>query len=169
MIGKGYVTTMARYNAWQNDWLLAAAGRLEPAEREADRGLFFGSIPRTLNHLLWADQMWLHRFAATPLPVSPDIRRSTEAWPEWDGLVAERRRFDRVIRDWAEALDPEWLAGDLTWYSGSAKQEVTRPRALLVTHFFNHQTHHRGQVHAALTGLGIVTEVTDLPFLPEPA
>ena len=73
-------------------------------------------------------------------------------WADWSDFVDERRRFDGVIDGWAAALDPAWLDGDLSWYSGSAKREVTRPRALLVTHFFNHQTHHRGQVHAALTG-----------------
>jgi uncharacterized damage-inducible protein DinB len=110
--------------------------------------------------------MWLHRFAGTPLPPATEIGRSSDVWSEWPGFVDERRRFDGVIEAWAAALDPAWLDGDLSWYSGSAGCEVKRPRALLVTHLFNHQTHHRGQVHAALTGLGMVTEVTDLPFLP---
>ncbi len=166
MIDKTYVTTMAAYNSWQNTWLLAAVERLEPDERQADRGLFFGSIQKTLSHLLWGDEMWLHRFAGTPLPDAADIGRSSDMWTDWSDFVDERRRFDGVIEAWAADLDPAWLDGDLSWYSGSAKREITRPRALLVTHFFNHQTHHRAQVHAALTGLGIVTEVTDLPFLP---
>jgi len=166
MIDKSYVTTMAAYNRWQNSWLLAAVGRLEPAERVGDRGLFFGSIQKTLSHLLWADEMWLHRFAGTPLPMAGDIARSSDMWSDWSAYVDERQRFDLVIDSWAADLDPAWLDGDLTWYSGSAKREVTRPRALLVTHVFNHQTHHRAQVHAALTGLGMVTEVTDLPFMP---
>lgn len=167
MITKTYVTTMARYNGWQNSWLLAAVERLEPGERLADRGLFFRSIQKTLSHLLWADEMWLHRFAGTPLPAAADIGKSSDMWAEWPDFVDERRRFDGVIEGWAAELDPAWLDGDLSWYSGSAGREITRPRALLVTHFFNHQTHHRAQVHAALTGLGIVTEVTDLPFLPD--
>ena len=167
MIDKTYVTTMARYNSWQNAWVLYAVERLEPGERMADRGLFFGSIQKTLSHLLWGDQMWLHRFAGTPLPAAADIARSSDMWSDWPVFADERRRFDGVIESWAAELDPAWLDGDLSWYSGSAKREVSRPRALLVTHFFNHQTHHRGQVHAALTGLGMVTEVTDLPFLPD--
>jgi len=166
MIEVGYVQTMARYNSWQNGWLCAAVERLEPAERTADRGLFFGSIQKTLSHVLWGDQMWLHRFAGTPLPTAPEIAKSPEMWPDWPTFAAERRRFDAVIEGWAAKLEPAMLEGDLSWYSGMAKREITRSRALLITHFFNHQTHHRGQVHAALTAAGVVTEVTDLPFMP---
>lgn len=166
MIEVSYVQTMARYNAWQNGEIYDAAGRLEPAERRADRGLFFGSIQKTLSHVLWGDQMWLHRFAGTPLPSAPDIAGSTTLWHDWPAMVAERRRFDAVIESWAAELRPGQLDGNLTWYSGSAKREITRPRALLVMHFFNHQTHHRGQVHAALTAAGVATAVTDLPFMP---
>ena len=66
--------------------------------------------------------------------------------------------------------DPAWLAADLTWFSGAAGRELTRPRALIVAHIFNHQTHHRGQVHAALTAAGQRTGDLDLPFiLPDAA
>lgn len=166
MISVTYVQAMARYNTWQNGAVLAAAGRLDDAERRADRRLFFGSIHGTLSHLLWADQLWLHRFAGTPLPQAPDIAGSTTLWRDWQAMAAERRRFDAVIEGWAAKLKPERLEGPLTWYSGSAKREITRPRALLITHFFNHQTHHRGQVHAALTAAGVDPGVTDLPFMP---
>lgn len=166
MISVTYVQTMARYNAWQNGAVYAAAGGLSDLDRRADRGLFFGSIHRTLSHLLWADQLWLHRFAGTPLPNAPDIAGSTTMWHGWLEMAAERERFDQVIRDWAERLQPARLEGQRTWYSGSASREITRPRALLVTHLFNHQTHHRGQVHAALTSLGADPGVTDLPFMP---
>jgi uncharacterized damage-inducible protein DinB len=67
---------------------------------------------------------------------------------------------DWQIQDWANGLDTSWLEGDLTWYSASAGRKLTSPRALLVTHFFNHEMHHRGQMHAQLT-------ITDLPFGPD--
>jgi uncharacterized damage-inducible protein DinB len=66
---------------------------------------------------------------------------------------------------WSEKLDPAWLQADLTWYSGAAGREISRPRWLLVTHFFNHQTHHRGQVHGMLTRLGAKPEATDLMLI----
>ena len=70
------------------------------------------------------------------------------------------------MQDWAHGLDDVALAGDLTWYSGAAGREVSRPMAMLVTHFFNHGTHHRGQVHAMLTAAGMRTDDTDLFMMP---
>lgn len=166
MINKDYAITMARYGAWQNANLAAAAGGLENAERTAARGLFFGSIMGTMNHLLWGDQIWLHRFAGTGLPRATSIAESSRLCASWDELAAERARMDGVIQAWADDLDPAWLDGTLTWFSGSADRDITRPRALLVAHLFNHQTHHRGQIHAALTAAGCKTAATDLPFMP---
>ena len=72
---------------------------------------------------------------------------------------------DRRISDWAGRVEPEWLQGDLAWVSAVLGKEIRKPKALLVTHFFNHQTHHRGQVHAMLTAAGEKTGDTDLPFI----
>ncbi|WP_186420317.1 DinB family protein [Bosea sp. CS1GBMeth4] len=164
MIDKSFVTTMARYNRWQNQSLYGAAGGLTDAARRQDRGAFFGSIHGTFCHLLWADRMWLSRFADMPRPTVPgsESARMIEAWDE---LVAERRATDDVIGDWAGGLSSDWLAGDLTWVSGISRRELTRPRALLVMHFFNHQTHHRGQIHAMLTGAGAKPDDTDLMLI----
>ncbi len=159
---------MARYATWQNAAQLEAADGLDDAARRAPRGLFFGSIMGTMNHLLWADQIWLHRFAGTGLPRVASIAESPGLCADWASLRRERRHVDAVIRDWAESLDPAWLAGTLTWFSGAAGRDVSRPRTLLVVHLFNHQTHHRGQIHAALTAAGCRTAATDLPFMPEP-
>jgi len=82
-------------------------------------------------------------------------------------LGAEREGADAAIARWAARIDDAWLARDLTWFSGAANREVTAPLQLLVTHFFNHQTHHRGQVHAMLTAAGQETGDTDL-FLVVP-
>ena len=164
MITSDYVRTMASYNRWQNESLYGAAGTLTDAQRKEQRGAFFGSIHGTLNHLLWADQMWMSRFAGTPKPKAPGIPVSTEMFESWDDLKRERVAFDQVIIDWAARIGSEWLDGDLTWFSGAAGREVTKPKGLLVTHLFNHQTHHRGQVHCMLTQCGLKPGATDLPF-----
>jgi uncharacterized damage-inducible protein DinB len=82
----------------------------------------------------------------------------------WEELKRERQAFDQVIIDWASTLDPRWLEGDLTWFSSAVGREVTKPKRLLVAHMFNHQTHHRGQVHCMLTQCGVEPGATDLPF-----
>lgn len=165
MLGTDYVRTMARYNRWQNGSLYGAADGLPPEARRADRGAFFKSIEGTLNHLVWGDSIWLHRFAGTPAPQG-SIKTSSEMFADWSALKAERTVLDQRIIEWADALPGDWLQGDLTWYSGALGKELSRPRALLVTHFFNHQTHHRGQVHAMLTAAGAKPDDTDLMIMP---
>ncbi|PZO03672.1 MAG: damage-inducible protein DinB [Hyphomicrobiales bacterium] len=164
MIDTAYVRTMARYNAWQNRSLYAAAATLDDVARRQDRGAFFRSIHGTFCHLLWADRMWLSRFAGTPKP-AVRIHESGELVAAWDDLVAERKAFDTTITDWADALSPDWLSGDLTWFSGATQREMSKPVGLLVAHMFNHQTHHRGQVHAMLTAAGAKPEDTDLMLI----
>jgi uncharacterized damage-inducible protein DinB len=164
MITPGYVRTMADYNRWQNGSLYGAGASLTDAQRKEPRGAFFGSIHATLNHLLWGDQIWMSRFAATPKPKAAGIPDSVGMFASWDDLVRERQAFDAVIVEWAGKLDAGWLEGDMTWFSGAAGREVTKPRWLLVTHLFNHQAHHRGQVHCMLTQAGVKPGATDLPF-----
>ena len=82
-------------------------------------------------------------------------------------MKAERAGFDQTIIDWADSVDDSWLAADQTYYSGATKRDWTKPRWVLVTHMFNHQTHHRGQVHCMLTQAGGRPADTDLPFMPE--
>jgi uncharacterized damage-inducible protein DinB len=165
MIDQPYLVTMAAYNRWQNANLYSVADTLDDGARRADRGAFFQSIHATLNHLLWADQIWMSRFAGTQPPRAASIADSLSQHESWEELSGERARFDQVIVDWAHALDPAWLAGNLTWLSGAMRREVTRPRWLLVVHMFNHQTHHRGQVHAMLTAAGVKPGDTDLAFM----
>jgi uncharacterized damage-inducible protein DinB len=166
MIDGAYVARMARYNRWQNENLYGVADKLSDDERCGERGAFFGSIHKTLSHLLWADRIQMSRFTDVPRP-SAGIPESVSLYPDWNALKDERVLFDGTIIDWADALDPSWLAADYTYYSGALKRELTRPRWLLVTHLFNHQTHHRGQVHCMLTQAGGRPSDTDLPFMPD--
>ena len=165
MIDPGYVQRMARYNRWQNENLYGVADTLTDGERRRERGAFFGSIHATFNHLLWADQIWMSRLAGSPRPEG-GIPESVSRHAQWSDLKRGRGAFDEIIIDWADHLDPAWLAGDLTWYSLAAKTELSNPRWLLVTHMFNHQTHHRGQTHCMLTQAGGKPKDTDLPLMP---
>jgi len=166
MIDLGYVQDMARYNRWQNGNLYGVAEPLGDAERRRDRGAFFGSIHATLSHLLWADRIWMSRLAGMPRPEG-GIPESVSLYSDWNELKRTRATFDAVMVDWADGLDAASLDGELTWYSGAIKAELRKPIWLLVTHMFNHQTHHRGQVHCMLTQAGGKPHATDLPALPE--
>ena len=165
MITPDYVRTMAGYNRWQNENLYGAADQLSDTQRKEARGAFFGSIHGTLNHLLWGDQIWMSRFAGTPKPEG-GIKGSVSRHAIWEDLKHERVAFDRVIMEWASTLDPNWLEGDLVYFSGAAGREIKAAKWFLLTHMFNHQTHHRGQVHCMLTQSGVKPSDTDLPFMP---
>jgi uncharacterized damage-inducible protein DinB len=164
MIDITYLQTMARYNCWQNENLYGAANTLADDARRADRGAFFSSIHGTLSHLLWGDSMWMHRFAATPKP-DVAISQSADYVTGWDDLQARRVALDEVIIDWTKTLDPAWLQGDLSWWSGAVNRQMSKPVDGVVVHFFNHQTHHRGQIHAMLTAAGAKPDATDLMLL----
>ena len=166
MIDSAYVQRMARYNRWQNENLYGVADRLSEEARRQERGAFFGSIHKTLSHLLWADRIWMSRFTGEPRPPG-GITESVSLYPDWENLKSERNGFDATILHWADDIDPAWLAADHTYYSGAIKRDVTKPRWLLIAHMFNHQTHHRGQVHCLLTQAGGKPRDTDLPFMPE--
>lgn len=166
MIDKPYVERMARYNRWQNDNLYGAAEHLTDEERRRDRGAFFSSIHGTLSHLLWGDCTWMNRFADVPKP-AVGIAGSAALYADWRELRRERATMDSRISSWAEALDPAWLGRDHTWFSNAAQREVSKPNWQLAVHFFNHQTHHRGQVHAMLTQAGAKPGDTDLFLMPE--
>ena len=118
MIDRAYVQRMARYNRWQNENLYGAADRLSDEERRRERGAFFGSIHKTLNHLLWGDRSWMARFTDLPRP-EVGIPGSVAVHADWDELKAERAAFDQKIIDWADKVDDAWLAADLTYFSGA--------------------------------------------------
>lgn len=165
MITPEYIRTMAAYNAWQNKSVYTAAAGLSDEERRKERGAFFGSIHGTLNHILWGDEIWMSRFAGTPKPKAASIPDSPRQIEAFEDLRRERTSFDGVIAEWARSVDTKWLGGTLTWFSVAAGRDLSAPHALLVTHMFNHQTHHRGQVHAMLTAAGAKPDDTDLMLL----
>lgn len=166
MITPLFAQSMAAYNAWQNESLYGAASTLSSEDRQQDRGAFFGSIEATLAHIHWGDRAWLHRLAGTPAPAGGDLASSLRLDSGWAGLVAARKATDAEISNWVAGLSDTDLQGDLSWYSASVGQQMSRPIWLLIAHLFNHQTHHRGQVHAMLTAAGARPDDTDLPLTP---
>jgi uncharacterized damage-inducible protein DinB len=167
MINAGYVRTMAAYNAELNGRLYEAAVRIPDAVRRENRGAFWSSLHGTLSHLVWGDQMWMSRFDGWPKPTTA-IKDSAKMIEDFDELRRTRVDADAKISDWAGRVTDEWLAADQAWFSAAAEREMSRPRGFLVTHFFNHQTHHRGQAHALITCCGEKTGDTDL-FLVLPS
>jgi uncharacterized damage-inducible protein DinB len=161
MISPAYAQMMARYNRWQNHSLYTAADGLTDAERRKDRGAFFKSIHATLNHILWADAMWMSRVSDAPKP-TVGISDSDAYCDNWEMLKQERIALDERLIAWADRLDEAWLSADLCWRPATRQTDMARPRWRVVAHIFNHQTHHRGQVHAMLTAAGARPEATDL-------
>lgn len=164
MIDTAWCRLMAAYNSEMNRRLYAAAAGLEDAARRADGGAFFGSLHGTLCHLLWADRQWMSRLGGWEKPAVAG-RDSAGMIEDFAELRAAREAADAGIEAWAAGLDAARLAGSLSWYSGALGRDQTQPFWVLVTHLFNHQTHHRGQAHALLTRAGQKTGDTDLPFI----
>lgn len=166
MIGRDYCVMMARYNAWQNTQLHDCLKGLDLGELKQDRGGFFGGILETLSHIAWADLLWMARLDQGPGPSVPAQEHTTlfASLGEWN---AERFRLDGRIRAWTQSVTHVDLAGTLCWESQDLKGTVTRPVTQCVVHMFNHQTHHRGQIHGMLTGMGMAAPVSDLAFLTE--
>ena len=166
MITPAYVIEMAAYNVWQNNGLYRVVQAMDEADVRADRGAFFGSIFGTLNHLLWGDLLWMSRFDGGPAQ-SPVIADSAAFTATVGDGADQRVRTDARIVTWAAGVTASDLSGDFTWFSGSLNAEVAKPTATCITHFFNHQTHHRGQLHAMLTATGQTPDATDLVFMPK--
>ena len=161
LVSPDYVRTMATYNAEMNRRIYAAAERLPDAARRLPRGAFWSSIHGTLCHLLWGDRIWMSRFDNWEKP-SVIQKESATLIADFGELKRARLEADERISNWAARVSRDWLAQEQVWFSQSANKELRQPRSLLVAHFFNHQTHHRGQAHAMITACGEKTGDTDL-------
>jgi uncharacterized damage-inducible protein DinB len=170
----------AQYNAWFNGRLYEQVSTLTEEDRRRDMGAFFRSIHGTLNHILLTDRIWLGRVSKHPrgfrsLDKTPLIFEFSslaqvlyENFPE---LAAQRRETDTAIQAWVAELTPDILETDLS-YSRSSGQSMVAPFWHAVSHLFNHQTHHRGQITTLLSQLGHDPGSTDFmvtAFMPEGA
>ena len=153
---------LARYNVWATRRLLDAVAKVPEADYRKDTGLFFKSIHGTLNHLLVGEHMlWYPRFARG---VSPKLELNAEVEPERDrlgqALKGGAANWLPLIESWpAERFD-----GVLN-YTNMRGQAMSLPFAATLAHVFNHGTHHRGQITAALTALGHTSPELDLVYL----
>jgi uncharacterized damage-inducible protein DinB len=167
---KSLVCLLASYNEWMNARVYAAAQHLSSDDLVADRGAFFGSILKTLNHLVIADTIWLKRFAnhpaghaalepmrLVPVPDTADLLR----FDDLQSLAAHRSRLDGLTIDWACSINEPDLDYVMN-YTNSRGDVSDKNYFALVMHFFNHQTHHRGQITTLLSQSGVDVGVTDL-------
>lgn len=176
MITPEYVKQMAVYNQWMNAKVFAAAGELSPDALIVDRKAFFGSIIGTLNHIVVGDTLWLKRFATHPSRfVSLEPIRALERpsalgqilFSKLEDLLARRKMIDTVVLRWADELTDTDLSHVLT-YTRMAGANARKPLSSLLVHFFNHQTHHRGQVTTLLSQAGSDVGETDvLALMPD--
>jgi uncharacterized damage-inducible protein DinB len=164
---------MAAYNEWMNAKVYDAAGKLPGEALSVDRNAFFGSILGTLNHLVVGDTIWLKRFAGHPAgyPALEPIRGLPDPegldqllFTNIQSLFEHRKRLDRVIVEWAASIAESDLDYILN-YKNTQGIAADRHFFSLLMHFFNHQTHHRGQVTTLLSQAGVDVGGTDLVAL----
>ncbi len=166
---------VVKYNRWMNERLYNCCGQMSDEERKRDRGAFFGSIHRTLNHLVVTDQVWLRRFARSAvehglrfeslegglidIPEAYDLAMVPHE--DWQDLQAKRVRLDEAMTEWLAGMQADYLQMRMA-YSNSRGVKREHPAWQAMTHLFNHQTHHRSQAITLLTQAGIDVGVTDM-------
>ncbi|MBO6719326.1 MAG: damage-inducible protein DinB [Rhizobiaceae bacterium] len=163
---KQHFAMMAAYNAWANRQVYDAAAELSDEEFNRNMGAFFGSMCGTLNHVLTGDRIWLKRFTGEGDAPS---KLDTVLFPEFEALRFARQAEDQRIIDWVDGLDSEALAGRFTYVTVTDMRTVSQRLAPALSHFFNHQTHHRGQAHMILTALGQPSLTLDLIYFQRTA
>jgi uncharacterized damage-inducible protein DinB len=145
---KQIFSTLADYNAWANERLYGAAARLPERDYRADRGAFFGSVHGTLNHILVGDRIWMHVFTG-----EGEKPRELDRilYDDFGELRAARQAEDRRIQAYVSSLTDDDLGGVLRYRTVRRPADMEQRLAPALLHFFNHQTHHRGQAHTLLT------------------
>ena len=165
-----HIVLLASYNQWMNRKLYDAAGKLSPAALLQDRQAFFGSILGTLNHLALGDTVWLKRFALHPAgyaglrpleAIATPVDLKHRAYADIGELAAHRAWLDQLIIDWAHTVQERDLDHRLRYHNMRGMAADKQFFSLLM-HFFNHQTHHRGQATTLLTQAGVDVGDTDL-------
>jgi uncharacterized damage-inducible protein DinB len=161
-----YFMTFGRYNQWANRQIYDAASQLSEAEYLKPRPSFFGSIHATMNHVLVGDRIWLARIEERP---APPYKLDQILYGDLVALRVAREAEDARIVNLVAALEERRLDQILAYKNTRGEQQHTQLR-LVLGHFFNHQAHHRGQVHALLSHAGVAPPTLDLIYyLREPA
>jgi uncharacterized damage-inducible protein DinB len=153
---------VAGYNAWANGRIYEAAAQLPDSDYRANHGAFFKSLHGTLNHLLAGDRIWMKRFTRDgDAPSALDVILC-ETLPD---LWAARQREDRRICDFADGLDDAALRQRFRYTTITNPATVEQELGAALDHFFNHQTHHRGQAHCILSMIGGNTAAPSLDLI----
>lgn len=147
---KSHWQMFAAYNQWANARLYEAAAKLSDEDYRADHGTFFKSVHGTLNHLLVTDRAWMARFVQSS---EPPPKLDAILFDQLADLKTARVTEDQRIIAYIDGLDEDALAGLLRYRAVSVPIEFEQVLALALAHWFNHQTHHRGQIHALLIRL----------------
>lgn len=168
---------LAKYNKWINKKIYLLAENLSDIERKTDHQAFFGSIHNSLNHLIITDKVWLGRFASQGI-IFPDLKsdileveggiKSLDqiVYDDFDQLMLHRFKIDEAIQNWITTMSDDFPSKTMIYFNMKGiKREHPVWQAL--THFFNHQTHHRGQITTIFSQLGIDIGVTDLIAMPD--
>ncbi len=164
MSTKEWALEMALYSQWQNDKLYGLCDALSDADRKLDRGLFFGSIHSTLEHILMVDRvLWDFTLSGTPPRDWDPNRKVTD---DYAVLRAERVGFDAMLLDKVRLQPKTWLDETVSYRHPRLGRERSHPRQFTLMQLFNHGTHHRSQVTSALHQMGIDYGNTDLPYNP---
>ena len=149
---------LSRYNTQANFRVYESCSQLTDAERKRTRPAFFKSIHGTLNHIMVGDRIWLTRFEGGEIP---STGLDAMLYEDFDELREARIAEDERIEAFASGLAEEFLASTITYRNNSGNIH-TDPVNLLMAHFFNHQTHHRGQIHDMLTQTELAPPVLDM-------
>ena len=155
---------MARYNRLANETLYAACAELSEDELLQARPSYFGSIHRTLNHILLGDRIWLGRFEGE---VMASTNLDAVLYPDFAEVDRARAGEDARLESFVAGLDENFLGGTVH-YRNNAGRDCADPKPLCLVHLFNHQTHHRGQVHDMLSQTSVPPPSLDLHRLIRP-
>lgn len=172
---KAHLSLMARYNAVMNAKLVALLTPVPTEQLAQSRGAFFGSVLGTLNHLMVADLLWLNRMrpypygaVLAPLDALPHPTELSEIlFEDMAGFAVARTQLDSLISAFVDGLSEADIASPLA-YRSTMGLPFTKTLGPVLSHVFNHQTHHRGQITTLLSQMGLDIGVTDLaPLVPD--
>jgi uncharacterized damage-inducible protein DinB len=163
MYEMSFLRLMTDHARWMNRKLYEVCAGIPDEERRRDLGAFFPSIHGTLNHLLLVDRLWLGRITAKEFRV---CSLDQELCADFDELRRERELTDGEIAGLVSGLEPSRLSEPVSYVSFLKRTEVSLPLGVVLTHFFHHQTHHRGQITTLISQLGYEFGDTDLIYMP---
>ena len=165
MNGKAWAREMALYNKWQNETLFGHCAALSDKALRQDRGLFFGSILHTLDHILMVDVRLLD-FVVSAAPPSAPFEPRKRVYDDFEALSRARAAFDADLLSTIDGWDEAWFDDSISFHIEALGRTRTVPRPFYAMQMFNHATHHRSQVTSELHRLGIDYGNTDMPFNP---